>query len=211
MLFLRPQIHLPRRVRIERRDPEAHDQIRPDREHRHRHQPGADDRDIGERVVAGGEEGGAGQAAGVMAEAREDEGAGEVDDERAAARSASAAQPPARPAAENFCTAVHSAARPGTRRMPARTMPSRARFFALQPSADKDQEVDRRVFEEIDAVGEERDGADPKRDGELHAEIGEVQKRDDENGAAQARIERIVRHMCTNLRVSEAIAAAGRR
>ena len=50
---------------------------------------------------------------------------------------------------------------------------------------DEDQEVDGGVLEEIDAVGEERNGADAKRDGELDAEIGEVQKRYDENCAAQ--------------------------
>ena len=38
---------------------------------------------------------------------------------------------------QNLSQAVHSVARPGTSRMPAKTLPSKARRDALQPSATK--------------------------------------------------------------------------
>src|SRR5437660_1158855 len=40
----------------------------------------------------------------------------------------------------------------------------------------QDQEIDRRVFQEIDAVGEQRDRADRQRHGEFHAEIAKVER-----------------------------------
>ena len=49
----------------------------------------------------------------------------------------------------------------------------------------RDQEVDRRVLEEIDAVGEQRDRADPHGNRELDAEIGEVEQRDRDDGPPQ--------------------------
>jgi hypothetical protein len=49
----------------------------------------------------------------------------------------------------------------------------------------RDQQVDGRVLEEVDAVGKQRDRADPDGDRELDAEIGEVEKCDRNDGAAK--------------------------
>ena len=54
----------------------------------------------------------------------------------------------------------------------ARTVPGR---FPTQ--GGEDQEVDRGVLQEIDAVGEKRDRADGEGHGELDAEVAEVQER----------------------------------
>lgn len=49
-----------------------------------------------------------------------------------------------------------------------------------------DQEVHRRVFQEVDRVGEQRDAADAERHGELHPEIREVGERDEKGDAAKS-------------------------
>jgi hypothetical protein len=67
--------------------------------------------------------------------------------------------------------------------MPASTMPRRARRAPRQ--RDEDEQIDRRVFEEVDAVGEQRNRADRERDREFHAEIGEIEQCNHEDGAAQ--------------------------
>ena len=45
----------------------------------------------------------------------------------------------------------------------------------------RDEKVDRSVFEKVNTVCEKRDRADGNRNAELHAEIREIQKTDDEN------------------------------
>src|SRR6476469_6020280 len=79
---------------------------------------------------------------------------------------------------QNLSQAVHSVAKPGTSRMPASTMPRRARRGALHVSATKMSRL-------IDAVGEQRNRTDRKRDREFHAEIGEIEQCNHEDGAAQ--------------------------
>jgi hypothetical protein len=44
------------------------------------------------------------------------------------------------------------------------------------PQPDCDKGIERGVFQKIDAVRKERDGADHPSDRELHAEVGEVQQ-----------------------------------
>jgi len=48
----------------------------------------------------------------------------------------------------------------------------------------RDQQIDRRVFEEIDRVGEQRHRTDRSRDSELDPEIAEIERRNDEHRAA---------------------------
>ena len=85
---------------------------------------------------------------------------------------------------QNLSQAVHSVARPGTSRIPAKTLPSRARRAPGKPEQYK--QVDRGVFQEIDAVGEQRHRADRRRDGEFHAEIAEVERGNQPDGLSQA-------------------------
>jgi hypothetical protein len=49
----------------------------------------------------------------------------------------------------------------------------------------QDQEVDRGVLEEIDAVGKKRHRADGERDCKLDTEIGEIEKSDETNHSPQ--------------------------
>src|SRR6476659_7237668 len=63
---------------------------------------------------------------------------------------------------QNLSQAVHSVAKPGTSRMPASTMTRRGRRGAPR-QRDEDEQIDRRVFEEVDAVGEQRNRTDRKR------------------------------------------------
>src|SRR5262249_11550336 len=56
----------------------------------------------------------------------------------------------------------------------------------LRPTeAHKDQKVDRCVFEKVDTVGEQRHRTDRRRDGELDAEIAEVEQRHQGDGATK--------------------------
>ncbi len=50
-----------------------------------------------------------------------------------------------------------------------------------------DQEIDRGIFEEIDAVGEKGDGTDMKRDSKLDAEVSEVKDSNRKDNFAEAR------------------------
>ncbi len=50
---------------------------------------------------------------------------------------------------------------------------------------DEDEQVDARVLEEVDAVGEQRDRSDDPRDRELDAEVGEVEQGHQEDGRLQ--------------------------
>jgi hypothetical protein len=52
----------------------------------------------------------------------------------------------------------------------------------------RDQKIERGVFEEIDAVGEQRHRADGNGDGELDAEISEVEEGDQKDGLAQGHV-----------------------
>ncbi len=89
----------------------------------------------------------------------------------------------------NFSHAVHSVARPGMSRMPASAIPRRARLAALHQRYG-DQKIHRRVFEEIDAVGEKRDRADGAGNGELDAEKGQVQDGNDNDDPPQLHVHR---------------------
>jgi hypothetical protein len=53
---------------------------------------------------------------------------------------------------------------------------------------EEDQHVDRGVFEKVDAVGEQRHLAESKRDGELDAEVREIEDRHQSHGPAQAAV-----------------------
>ena len=64
-------IDLARGVKVDRKNPESDDQIGPGGQRSGRDEPGGDDRDIGERIVARRQPGRARQAAGMCAEAGE--------------------------------------------------------------------------------------------------------------------------------------------
>jgi hypothetical protein len=70
-------------------------------------------------------------------------------------------------------------------------MPTRARASALQDSAKNNEKIDRGVFEEIDAVGEQRHGTDGEGDGELDPEISEVEQADQQDSLAEAALAQI--------------------
>jgi hypothetical protein len=53
---------------------------------------------------------------------------------------------------------------------------------------DGDQEIDRRIFEEIDAIHEERDRSNGFGNRELEPKIGQVQERNDDNDSSQVRV-----------------------
>src|ERR1700756_3700051 len=60
-----------------------------------------------------------------------------------------------------------------------------------------DEEIDRRIFKKVDAIGEQRTGANGPPHGELNPEIGEIQDRDDPNDSAQRTICYLGRHAMT--------------
>ena len=53
------------------------------------------------------------------------------------------------------------------------------------PEREDDEDIDRRILEEIGAIGEQRDRADPLRSVDLDAEIRQVGDRDNDRHAAQ--------------------------
>ena len=53
----------------------------------------------------------------------------------------------------------------------ASSIPSLARSRGGETQSGEDQQIDRAVFEKIDAVGEERDRTDRERDGEFDPEV----------------------------------------
>jgi hypothetical protein len=65
-------------------------------------------------------------------------------------------------------------------------MPTRARSTAR----GEDQEIDRGIFQKVDAIGEQGNRTDYKGNGELNPEIGQVEKRYKADGAAQSVIGR---------------------
>ena len=63
---------------------------------------------------------------------------------------------------------------------------AKARAAGRRPAdGQRDQKVDGRVLEEVDAVGKQRYRADPQGNGELDAEIGEVEQSDRDDGPPQ--------------------------
>jgi len=143
-----------------------------------------DDGDIGKDVIARRQERGTRQAAASGAETGEHQGAGTVDEHGAKAgdreldrfgRHGGGELAPQRPEDgerrdQQDASQGHAETRPCTRG---------------PVEGEEDQGVDRGIFEEIDAVGEQRDRTDMEGDCELDAEIGEVEQRDDEDGAAE--------------------------
>ena len=63
----------------------------------------------------------------------------------------------------------------------ARTPPHPGAAGERPGGGEEDQQVDARVFEEVDAVGKEGDGSDRERDGELDPEVAQVEERNDEH------------------------------
>jgi len=64
-----------------------------------------------------------------------------------------------------------------------------ARALARRPAKrHQNEEVDRRIFEKVDAVREQRNRADRAGNSELNPEIGEVQNDDEPNDPAQSMV-----------------------
>src|SRR4051812_13341683 len=59
------------------------------------------------------------------------------------------------------------------------------------PDCKEDKEIDGRIFEEVDAIGEKRDRAGLEGDHELDEAVSEVEKGDAQDDAAQCGIGRI--------------------
>jgi hypothetical protein len=67
--------------------------------------------------------------------------------------------------------------------MRARPMPARAVLRAPSKGGE-DQEIDRRIFQNIDAVREQRHRADGNGNGELDAKVPEVEQSNEADNAA---------------------------
>ena len=90
----------------------------------------------------------------------------------------------------NFCHAIQTVLRLGMSRIAARAMPKRARFVARQPSARAMSRLIEVSSTEVDAVGEEGDGANGQRDAEFDSEVAEVEQGNQDDSAAQIPIHR---------------------
>ena len=181
---------LARGVGIDGGDGESDDEIGPGgAPDEGRDQPGRDDRDIGQRVVARRQERGLGEAASVVAIAGEQQGAAEIDGERA--------EPGQRQGERRRRRRIDELAPRGPqRRQPRHQQDQRQRHAdASAPrrrpcDGNEDQQVNRRVFEEVDAVGKQRHRADRQRHRELDAEIAEIEQRDGKHHPAQRTVDR---------------------
>jgi hypothetical protein len=60
-------------------------------------------------------------------------------------------------------------------------MPTRRPVLRAPSKGGEDQEIDRRIFQKIDAVREQRHRADGKGNGELDAKVPEVEQSDEAN------------------------------
>jgi hypothetical protein len=144
---------LPRGVRVQKRDAEPDDQVRPSRDGQRRQKASRDDGDVGEGVVACREKGCLRQAAAVIAKPRQHQRAGEVDGERAEAgegqrhrigRDRRHELAPGRPQRREAGHQQHEGERQAEPRPPRRA--------PTEP--DENQQVDRGVLEKIHRVGE---------------------------------------------------------
>ena len=52
--------------------------------------------------------------------------------------------------------------------------------------SEKDKKVDRRILQEVDRVGKQRDRANETSHGKLNPEVSEVQKRDESDRLAES-------------------------
>ena len=148
---------------------------------------GRDDRDVGEHVVARRQKGRLGETAADDARKRARIKAQVRLTTRAPIPVSVSGKGAGGTGDASFCHAVQSPASAGARRMTASTMPSMSASPRAPADRNRDQDIDRGIFEKIDAVGKQRDRADRKRDRELDAEIGEIQSGDHQHRAAQSR------------------------
>ena len=177
-LFVGGFADLMRGVEVHGGDDQTHHDVGPDRGVGGRDQTRGDDADISEGVVAGREERGAGERAFGLAVPRRGE----------ARRSGSPARAP-RPTRVKVSaiggSGMHAAWRSRVQRKASRgdqkecgqspCLPGRG-GGAVQASAKKIRMLIGGVFQEIRAIGEERDRARAESRNELHPEIGEIQR-----------------------------------
>lgn len=81
---------------------------------------------------------------------------------------------------------VQRKARAGASRIKSEPLAQPGAIGRRPTQGQQNQDIDGRVLEEVDRVREKRGGSDPQRHRELHAEIGEVQNRYNQDGARQA-------------------------
>ncbi len=164
--------------------------------------PGADDRQVCERIVPRGEKRGAGETACVMLEPREEKGAEKVHGQRA--RGGEKAER-ARGATGStiLAHAVQTVAIAGASKIADKIIPARARALAAHASAAKDEQIDQGILKKVHGVREQRHRSDAKRDDKLDAEIGEVQQCDDEDSPTQGGVKMARSWLWTSPDISE--------
>ena len=69
----------------------------------------------------------------------------------------------------------------------------------------QDKEIDRGIFEKVDAVRKQRDGADQAGDGKLNSEISEVQNGDEPNDLPQTMVSGYNSHAIAPYTVRDAV------
>ena len=123
-----------------------------------------------------------------MAVAGEHEGAAEIDGERTQPRQRQGQRRRRQRVEEFFPRRPQN--RKARHQQDQRQRHAEARPVRRRPChGEEDQQVDGGVFEEIDAVGEQRDRTDGQRHGKLDAEIREIEQGDGQYDAAQGSVD----------------------
>jgi hypothetical protein len=143
-------------VEVHGGDDKAHDDVRPHRGVACGDKPGPDDADVGQRVVAGGQEGGLRQGAFGLAVAGEEERGAQVHRQRAEADEGQGLGRGGR--------GVHKLCAKRPEEGQRRDQEEQGQYLAHGSAAggspgesEEDQDVDGGIFQEVRTVGEERD------------------------------------------------------
>ncbi len=152
----------PGRIDVHRGDAEAHQQVGPTRDPEQRDQTGRDDGEVGEGIIACRQEGRLREAASRVTMPRQQQGTGQVDDQRAAAGEREQLRIRRQRRVEFLPRGPRCGH--GRHQQQGRQQHAHARASLRRPGeGEEHQQIDGRVLEEVDAVREQRDRADVAR------------------------------------------------